>query len=68
MDETAQSRPKASEPPRTVARTGAHRTDDPALRLRMKRQAQIMIVVAFTMLVLALSVPFVLHYLDIKLP
>lgn len=46
----------------------SRRDQDPALRLRMRRQAQLMVAVAFMMLIATLSVPFVLHYLDIKIP
>lgn len=41
---------------------------DPIVRRRMRRQAQIMLLVAFLMLAIAFSVPFVLHYLNITIP
>jgi hypothetical protein len=46
----------------------AHPRRDLALRHRMRRQAQLMALVALMVLVTAFSVPFVLHYLDITIP
>ncbi|MBZ9772523.1 hypothetical protein [Mesorhizobium sp. CO1-1-8] len=43
-------------------------TDNAAVRRRMKGQATLMAFVALLVLLLALSVPFVLHYLHIVIP
>lgn len=52
-----------------IARARVSRREaSPALRHRMRRQAQLMFLVVFLVLTTALSVPFLLHYLNIRLP
>lgn len=72
MSEVATDEPEnvtavpASTSPAGVAPT--RRDQDPIVRRRMRRQAQIMLLIAFLMLATALAVPFVLHYLNITIP
>lgn len=54
--------------PMAASAPSTRRDQDPVLRRRMRRQAQVMLLMAFLMLVVAFSVPFVLHYLDITIP
>jgi hypothetical protein len=73
MTEITTTRPeKEADGPNVVAipaaAARARPAQDPVLRRRMRKQAQLLVLVSLLMLMTALSVPFVLHYLGIIIP